>query len=93
MSNTLRFTGYNTSGQPVEVPVAVSDSGAASVTVSGALVSHFWAGTGTTNAPATNVVSGQIGVNNDGATTANVYHYNGTAWVDTGATVLNLYGG
>ena len=27
MSNTLRFTGYNASGQPVEVPVAVSDSG------------------------------------------------------------------
>ncbi len=56
-----------------------------------------WAGAGTTNAPATaDYWEGAVGINNDGATGANVYHIveiSGTlTWVDTGATVANLYG-
>lgn len=58
----------------------------------------FWAGAGTTNAPsAAEYRLGSLGANNDGATTANVYHVVPVAgvntWVDTGATVANIYGG
>lgn len=52
----------------------------------------IWAGASTTNAPASAAV-GTIGANQGGITTAEVYHYSGSAWVDTGATVANLYGG
>ena len=58
----------------------------------------FWAGAGTTNAPpAADYQEGSLGANNDGASTANVYHVvsvSGTkSWIDTGATVANIYGG
>lgn len=54
-----------------------------------------WAGAGTTNAPATsNYWIGAIGVNNDGAASANVYwivEISGVfTWVDTGKTVTTL---
>ena len=57
-----------------------------------------WAGAGTTNAPATtDYWAGAAGINNDGATGANVYHVVEIAgvltWIDTGATAINLYGG
>lgn len=52
----------------------------------------IWTGSGTTNAPASAAV-GTIGANQGGVTAANVYHYTGSAWEDTGATVANLYGG
>lgn len=52
----------------------------------------IWAGASTTNAPAS-AAMGTIGANSGGATTGNVYHWSGSAWVDTGATVANLYGG
>jgi hypothetical protein len=57
----------------------------------------FWAGAGTTNAPpADEYQQGSLGANNDGASTANVYHVVRVAgvhtWVDTGATVANIYG-
>ena len=57
----------------------------------------FWAGASTTNAPpAKDFKEGTIGANNDGATGANVFHVvnvSGTfTWVDTGATVANIYG-
>lgn len=58
----------------------------------------FWAGAGTTNAPpAANFQEGSLGANNDGASSANVYHVvnvaNVPTWVSTGATVANIYGG
>lgn len=34
---------------------------------------------------------GTIGFNQDGAATANVYHWNGGAWIDTGQTVAGYY--
>jgi len=51
----------------------------------------IWAGAGTTNAPTT-AAMGAVGANLGGITTAAIYHYYG-GWVDTGATVLELYGG
>ena len=62
------------------------------------IIMAFWAGAGTTNAPAAaNYREGSLGANNDGASTANVYHVvnvaNVPTWVDTGATVANIYGG
>lgn len=58
----------------------------------------FWAGAGTTNAPAAaNYQQGSLGANQDGAAAANVYHVVKVAgvktWIDTGATVQNIYGG
>ena len=52
----------------------------------------IWAGASTTNAPTT-AAMGTIGANQGGVTAAEVYHWSGSAWVDTGATVANLYGG
>jgi len=52
----------------------------------------IWSGSGTGNAPTTAPV-GTIGANQGGVTAAEVYHFSGSAWVDTGATVANLYGG
>jgi hypothetical protein len=57
-----------------------------------ARVQVIWAGSGTTNAPAS-AMMGTIGANQGGIQSAEVYHYTGSAWVDTGATVINLYGG
>ena len=57
----------------------------------------FWAGAGTTNAPdAASYKIGTLGANNDGASSADVYHVVDVAgvytWVSTGATVTNIYG-
>lgn len=60
--------------------------------VSMTLISYFWSGADATNAP-DQATTGELGAAADGASTGAVYHYNGTAWVDTGATVANLYGG
>ena len=59
MSNKIILDGYNASGQPVEVPVAVSDSGAmlSSLTGSGP---EIWGGGGTINPNAGAVNSGAI---------------------------------
>lgn len=57
------------------------------------MVSHQWAGAGTTNAPtATGWPDFVVGVNNGGAATANVYWTINGAWVSVGATVANLFG-
>lgn len=57
-------------------------------------VSYYWSGAGTTNAPtATDIADFTLGVNSDGASTGNVYWVIGGSWVDTGATVTNLFGG
>lgn len=74
--------------------VQTRTDGKALVSVANAIISEVWAGAGTTNAPdATDYANFIIGVNNGGASTANVYHVINGAWVDTGATVANLYGG
>jgi len=57
-----------------------------------------WTGAGIGGAPATsNYWAGAIGVDNDGATGALVYHVVEIAgtltWVATGTTINNLYGG
>lgn len=53
----------------------------------------IWTGASTTNAP-TNVPSGTVGFNNDGASTANVYIYDAanTTWRDTTQTVAGFFG-
>lgn len=57
-------------------------------------VRHVWSSTGSTNAPdAKQLPNFTVGVNNDGATAANVYWVINGSWVDTGATVANLFGG
>lgn len=60
--------------------------------VSSLAISYFWASADATDAPTT-ATTGQIGAASAGATGGKIYHYTGTAWVDTGATVANLYGG
>ena len=57
-------------------------------------VRHVWPGTGITSAPsAKNLPNFDVGVNSDGATGGNVYWVISGAWVDTGALVVNLFGG
>ena len=63
------------------------------VSVANSMITVHWAGAGTTSAPvATNLPNYTIGVNAGGITTADVYHVIDGAWVDTGASVANLYG-
>ena len=58
------------------------------------LINVHWAGSTTTNAPdAADFPDYYIGANNGGISTANVYHVIDGVWVDTGATVANLFGG
>lgn len=64
----------------------------------GAILSAIWSGVGTGSAPdPEDYVQGAIGADQDGVTGGNVYHVVGAAgsksWVDTGASVANLYGG
>lgn len=69
----------------------VGDAG--KVHIANGLISHHWAGTGTTNAPdATAMDDYTVGVNQSGIATADVYHVIDGVWVDTGAAVSNLYG-
>jgi len=57
-------------------------------------VSYYWADVGTTNAPtATNIPDFTLGVNQNGIAAADVYWVIGGTWVDTGASVTNLFGG
>jgi len=64
------------------------------VLISNSMISYHWAGAALTNAPdPTDFPNYQIGINADGASTGNVYHTIDGAWVDTGATVAQLYGG
>jgi hypothetical protein len=57
-------------------------------------VSYAWTGTGTGNAPgATSVEQFSLGVDKGGTAAATVYWVIAGAWVSTGATVTNLFGG
>lgn len=79
--------------------LTISPTGAASVDVAnGAILAAIWAGAGTTSAPDPELYSeGQIGANAGGASAGLTYHVVGAvgakAWITTGATVKNLYGG
>lgn len=67
---------------------------AAHVRVSNSLVTYYWSGADDTNAPdASGLADFTVGVSADGASTGLVYHVINGNWVDTGATVANLYGG
>jgi len=78
---------------PVREDKQAFHSGSADVYVANSLISYQWAGAGTTNAPDPATLSDFIvGVNNGGISSANVYHVIDGAWVDTGATVANLFG-
>lgn len=62
------------------------------------ILADIWAGAGITNAlPASNFIVGAIGANQGGVAAADTYHIVETAgtkaWVATGGTVLQLYGG
>ena len=67
------------------------------VLINGAVFDASWAGVGLGGAPsATSYWQGAVGIDQNGATVATVYHIVEIAgtltWVDTGATVANLYG-
>lgn len=69
-------------------------NGAALVNITNTLISYHWAGADDTNAPdATDLPDYIVGVSASGASTGVVYHVIDGAWVSTGATVANLYGG
>lgn len=56
-------------------------------------VQHVWAGAGTTAAPdPSGMANFTVGVNQGGVTAADVYWVINGAWVDTGASVANLFG-
>jgi len=58
------------------------------------LIERYWAGSGSGNAPAAdNLPTGMIGADNNGASTGLTYHVVNKAWVATGGTVQQLYGG
>ena len=63
------------------------------VAPTGAFISYF---TTSSTAPGDAVISGaitgQILATSTGGSTGAIYHYTGSAWVDTGATVAHLYG-
>jgi hypothetical protein len=72
----------------------IFDDGVAQVVVANSLLSYVWTGAGTTSAPsATALADFVVGANSDGAATGLTYHVIDGAWVATGATVKNLYGG
>jgi len=71
-----------------------SDTETARVVVANSLISYHWTSADDTDAPdATNFADYLVGVASDGATGGAVYHTIDGAWVATGATVANLYGG
>jgi len=54
----------------------------------------IWTGTGTTSAPAAaQLGNGTTGADSDGVSTGLTYHVIAGAWVATGGTVQQLYGG
>jgi hypothetical protein len=59
----------------------------------GTIISYY---STTTTAPGTaafpGAVTGQIAALSSGGSTSAIYHFNGSAWVDTSATVAHLYG-
>jgi len=58
------------------------------------LIERFWSGAGIGNAPAAdNLPTGMIGADTDGVSTGLTYHVINKAWVATGGTVAQLYGG
>ena len=64
------------------------------VSVTNGLISYHWTSADDTDAPiATSLADYTIGLASDGATAGAVYHVIDGAWVATGATVANLYGG
>lgn len=64
------------------------------VVVSNGLISYHWTSADDADAPtATSLADYTIGLASDGASTGVVYHVIDGAWVSTGATVANLYGG
>lgn len=57
-------------------------------------IERFWAGSGLTNAPtATNLPTGMVGADLAGISTGLTYHVVNGAWVATGGTVQQYYGG
>ena len=63
------------------------------VAPTGSFISYF---TTSSSAPSTSdlgvPIVGQVAAGTSGASTGAIYHWNGDAWVDTGATVAHLYG-
>lgn len=86
-SETLR------SGSRKWNPIKETD-GAAHVVVSNSLISYHWTSADDTDAPdATDFADYVVGAASDGAAAGLTYHVIDGAWVATGATVTNLYGG
>lgn len=64
----------------------------------GALITYF---TTSSSAPSTSdligahgtPLVGQVAAGTSGASTGAIYHFNGSAWVDTGSVVKAFYGG
>ena len=70
------------------------DNPAVNTTVANGLVSYRWTSADATDAPvATDLADFTVGLASDGVAAGVVYHVIGGAWVSTGATVTNLYGG
>lgn len=77
-----------------KMTVAKGTNGALHVQVTNGLISYHWTSADDTDAPtATALPNYTIGVASDGAAAGAVYHVIDGAWVATGATVTNLYGG
>lgn len=71
-----------------------STDNALHVTVANSLLSYVWTGAGTGSAPsATSLGNFTVGADSDGVAAGLTYHVITGAWVATGATVKNLYGG
>lgn len=58
------------------------------------LIERFWTSADATDAPdAANLPTGMIGAASDGVAAGLTYHVVNKAWVATGGTVAQLYGG
>lgn len=89
--NPVTTYGVNSSGDS-EAQLVID--GAAHVAVANSLISYHWTSADDTDAPdATGFADYLVGVASDGATGGAVYHTIDGAWVATGTTVANLYGG
>ena len=96
----MALTQKNKAERPVTQNVALGGtttrdgSAAGLVVVSNGLISYHWTSIDDTDAPtATSLADYTIGLASDGAAAGVVYHVIDGAWVSTGATVANLYGG
>ena len=91
MAEQLYVPGIDANGDSRRVLIDVENG---AVRVFGGLLSYIWAGAGIAGAPAaTAMKDGTVGADSSGASTGLTYHVVSGAWVATGGTVLNLYGG